>query len=418
MKHFFTLLIFISPFFLFAQTNYQPGYVVKNTGDTLKGYINYKDWSRTPKTIEFKHSKADRQSIQFDAVNIKAFGMDGLETYIGYVGLVSMDKNKFPDIPSEEDTTVARDAIFLKQLATGPHLTLYYNDDAIKTRYFIAEANNKPVELKYFEYYDQYKRDVNSAVFKGQLLLYANKYIPGSSSIGGKIEIATFRQPDLETIVALINEKKNTSEGNRGNKFFAGIALDYTSSSISSITSIPFSNSATTTSIIPKIGVGWDFFDNPNVQHFAFRAELSFSFINPKYESPAEISGVNTYQYYTFSQFTTSVVPQFLLNVYNKDNFKVYVAAGASLNISFYPTNKFSVQSSNAAVVSADTKNNPYDLNGFWVSFPLQGGITLNKRLQLFYVYEFNFASYTSSAPYDVKGEAMNIGVRYVFGNK
>jgi len=55
MKYFylFAFLISVSLSSL-AQSNYKPGYVVDLRNDTLKGFIDYKEWENNPKTFTFK----------------------------------------------------------------------------------------------------------------------------------------------------------------------------------------------------------------------------------------------------------------------------------------------------------------------------------------------------------------------------
>ncbi len=38
----------------FCQENYQPGYIVGLKGDTLHGFINYRNWERNPDKISFR----------------------------------------------------------------------------------------------------------------------------------------------------------------------------------------------------------------------------------------------------------------------------------------------------------------------------------------------------------------------------
>src|SRR3569832_1724844 len=125
MKTCFIALLIVLPSVLFAQTNYQPGYVVKNNGDTLKGYINYREWDRSPISVEFRINKTDKNVSEFDAQSIKAFGVTGLEHYISYTGLISMDKTSVPNLPTGLDTTKASQSIFMKRITAGKHLALY-----------------------------------------------------------------------------------------------------------------------------------------------------------------------------------------------------------------------------------------------------------------------------------------------------
>ncbi|NJK97917.1 MAG: hypothetical protein HC905_26095 [Bacteroidales bacterium] len=41
----------------YSQENYIPGYVIEN-GDTLKGFIDYRNWEKNPNQIAFKTSMA------------------------------------------------------------------------------------------------------------------------------------------------------------------------------------------------------------------------------------------------------------------------------------------------------------------------------------------------------------------------
>src|SRR3569833_2202807 len=107
----------------FAQSNYHSGYVVKNNGDTVKGYIDYREWERTPKSIHFKVVETGKEVQEFDPKTIKVFEINGLERYIGYSGWISMDKTNFPDLPAGLDTNKSLQAVFLRQVTTGKHLT-------------------------------------------------------------------------------------------------------------------------------------------------------------------------------------------------------------------------------------------------------------------------------------------------------
>src|SRR5437588_1907278 len=105
MKSFYTILFTVLSSAVLAQSNYHEGYVVKNNGDTLKGYIDYREWENNPKSINFRISKDDKRTQQFAPATIRAFGISGMEAYISYTGLISNDRNHFPDLSSDLDTS-------------------------------------------------------------------------------------------------------------------------------------------------------------------------------------------------------------------------------------------------------------------------------------------------------------------------
>ncbi len=401
MKLLFIVLFIALPSAIFAQSNYHEGSVLKNNGDTLKGFINYQEWLRSPRSIDFKINKADKKTLQFDPQTIKGFQIAGMETYIAYTGTISMDKASFPDLPNGLDTTKKQDTIFLKQLVTGSHLTLFYHADDIKTRFFIAETNGAPVELKYYQYYNDENQIVTKDFYKGQLLLYINKYIPGNNKLISKVDRGEYHQSEIETLVDDINNNGIAIKKKSYSRLFAGIAINRTSTEEVNL----FTPFATHTTISPKINLGIDVFNNPNVQQFVFRTELSFSYITPQFRYPA----ISNYVY-TFNQYTASVTPQILFNIYNKDNFKVYIDGGIAFNFSAYGNNKLIYQ-------SGSILKKPYDLEPYWSNFPFQVGVTLNKKIEIAFTYA-GYAAYTKYSGASVSNQSTCLGVKYLFSRR
>jgi hypothetical protein len=377
MKSLFIALLIALPAIVFAQPNYHEGYILKNNGDTLKGYINYREWAYSPLTVEFKANKTGDDVQEFNPNTIKGFGINGAETYTSFVGLISMNKNVFPDIPSSLDTTRQPGAIFLKQLTTGNHITLYLNSEVGKNRFFIAEKNDIPVELKYNEYYGASKSDeIVDNLFRGQLLLYAYKYKNDDQKLLTAIADVKFEERDLQDIVGEINNVALASKADglpshnkkSNSRFFAGAGLNNISSSGQQI-------------LRPKFDLGIDVFVNPDIQQFVFRTELAYSSFGNKFSQPASAytNAINI----SYTGYYLTITPQILFNVYNKENFKAYIDGGFGFRVVSY-----SGHDSNGTLYVA---NSP---TGFYV--PLQAGVIINKRLEI----SFTYASLTTSAYY------------------
>lgn len=413
MKLLYIFLIIASPSVVFAQSNYHEGYILKNNGDTLKGYINYREWPQSPRSVDFKINKDDKEALQFKPQTIKEFQITGLDTYIAYTGIISMDRTNFPDVPDGLDTAKKTDTIFLKQVVTGRFLTLFHHNDEIKTRFFIAETNDRPVELIYHEYTNDQKQVVNSPTYRGQLLLYINKYIPGNNKLISGIKLMEYRQSDLESIVDKINNNGNPVKKKSVSRFFAGIGLNNTVTEVNSVMYSRIPQNYTT--ISPKINAGIDMFDNPNVQRFVFRIEFSFSYVTPQYKYPLVAMGINTNQIYEFNQYTASITPQILFNVYNKDSFKVFIGGGWAFNLSAYSNNKFTIISADPNIVNAYTVQKPYTLESYWSNFPLEAGVTLNKKIELCFTYT-GYAAYTKYTGFYASNQTTSLGLKYLFG--
>jgi len=405
MRSLFIALLLALPAVALAQANYQEGYIVKNNGDTIKGYINYQEWAYSPQKVEFKTNRTDNQPQDCNPGNIKGFGVKGAETYASFVGLISMNKNIFPDVPSNLDTTRKQGAIFLKQLDSGDRLTLYYNSEIHKNRFFIAEKGQPPVELKYYEYYDQSNTEVVFRnLYRGQLLLYAYKFSSGDQNLKNKIEQAKFEQPDLEEIVDEINGTGILKEGSTSThkaeksptRLFGGVGLNsisttyYYSGLVTTTTtggqtmvSASFGSRNSSTQAL-KFDFGMDVFINPDIQQFVFRTELSFSSFSGHFSLPATATTSIAGSDLSFTESSLTVTPQFLFSVYNKDKVKVYIDAGFGLNRSSF---------SNNSDGTGESASGGYMFRAY---FPIEAGIILNKRFDI----SFTYASFTTSWDY------------------
>lgn len=79
MNYFKLLLIAaLLPSLASAQSIFRPGYIVGLKGDTLKGFIDVREWVSTPTSIKFKLSK-DAENQKFAANDITAFSVTNFE---------------------------------------------------------------------------------------------------------------------------------------------------------------------------------------------------------------------------------------------------------------------------------------------------------------------------------------------------
>lgn len=420
MRSLFIALLITLPVIVFAQPNYHEGYVLKNNGDTLKGFINYREWAYSPVTVEFKTSKNDGAVQEFNPNTIKGFQVTGFETFASFVGLISMNKNIFPDIPSNLDTTRQPGAIFLKQVTTGDHITLYLNNEVGKNRFFIAEKNDVPVELKYYEYYGASRSDeVFDNLFRGQLLLLIYKYKNGDTRLMNDLEQVKFNEPDLKSVVDKINNVDPSKRVNKASsenrvsifRLFAGLGATNTTTSYNYLASTTGSDvnggvgfnynylTLHSTTLSPKINVGLDIFTNPNVQQFIFRVELSYWYANASFnENINDVNGSVNVTSFSFAQHNFSFIPQLLYNVYNTDKIKIYLDAGASINFSSY-TSKGQI---------------PIDVKSLWAYFPFQAGFVLNKKTEVYFMYGTS-TIFSDNTYIALSNQSISLGLKRLF---
>lgn len=76
MKRLLIILALTCPAKLgFSQTDYRPGYVISNDGDTTRGFVNYREGSKPFETCSFKPSM-DEGSLTYQPTDISGYGFE------------------------------------------------------------------------------------------------------------------------------------------------------------------------------------------------------------------------------------------------------------------------------------------------------------------------------------------------------
>jgi len=163
-------------------------------------------------------------------------------------------------------------------------------------------------------------------------------------------------------------------------------------------------SSSISRSVSPKFDFGIDLFANPNVQQSILRIEWSFSYMSAKFYYPVYVDfSTSTNYIFSFTQFSSTITPQLLFNIYNREKFKVYVDGGLGLNFSAYSNNS-NMNPANGA------KATSYNLNSSWVSFPFQAGAVIKQRLEV----SLSCSVY-SAFNYAVSNQSICLGGKYLF---
>ncbi|RYZ94681.1 MAG: hypothetical protein EOP47_27370 [Sphingobacteriaceae bacterium] len=408
MRLLYLFAFILLPFISFSQSNYQQGYVLKNNGDTLKGYINTREWARNPKFIEFKNAKESQEILRFNVIDLKGFHVSPYTSYLSYTGRISNNKNQFPEIDDLRDTTTHLDTAFLKLLFKGTHVSLYTHSDNNKDRFFYQETGQGPVEFKYYQYHNINGGIDQSKIYAGQLSMLSNNYWGNDKSKLRTIQQADFNEADMISSFELINGARlKKADRPAGTRLFFGAGLNYTSTAFYGDNR--FTKSGPQKTYSPKLSAGYDIFINPVVQQFYLRAEMSFSYVKANFTSPDNIVDQPSYTRYTFNQYNIALAPQLIYNVYNKENLKFYLGIGAAFNYSFYTNNKLTTYSFGAV-----GQSQPYELQKLWMNFPVQAGVTINKRFDLA-LSRSGRAGFTTYTGFSIASEVWGISLKYLF---
>lgn len=394
MKYCFTILFFVlvlfAPAHLVAQSNFKKGLVVTSAGDTLKGYIDYQEWLKNPKSISFKPDLSQKAGQAFTPVNSSYFELENLAAYQTYQGMASADRTDFNNIPKTIDTSKVFVQAFLKVLSKGEHVTLFMLSDEIKVRFFLKEnKENNMQELGFRRYVDPERDDKIRASknYMGQLWLIASNYQVASPGLKRQIELATYTSTDLTKIVEIINKSDKSAIQNKAAvqnyRLFAGAGLNQSTTRMVGKHELAHPEAVNQTSVFPKIIVGADMFLNPQVRRVVLRSEFSLTKTHQKISRQYD----NVSETQEFKQNIFTFFPQVLYNLYNRENARFFIGSGLSASIVSYPLNYYLRATSyiNGATYRLEGENH-YLLEKFWYLVPVKAGLTL-RRLEVAAIY-------------------------------
>jgi hypothetical protein len=343
MKYSILLLCFFLSFKLFAQKNFQPGYVVTWKGDTVRGFIDYKEWDNSPVHISFRSAGTDGDKKQYTASDIRSFEISGKEAYLGSVVKISLHPTKVSDLHGR-DTSWKIDTVFLKVIETGKLATLLSYVDKIKERFYILEeGQQQPTELLIMEYIREGSMSlVTESVYKGQLqALMFNKNVT-TDKLSQRIEDAAYEERDLKEIISLMNRAGGGEQAAKKKAsrtyWFAGAGLQRDKLLFDGDISFATNAVSNVSTWLPKVSAGLDLFANPSVGKFFYRFEVGYQ-LN-KATATAQLSP-DVKAVYEISGSTISLQPQVNYAVYNSARIKVPLGVGVAYNRMLYSKNQY-----------------------------------------------------------------------------
>lgn len=421
------LLAILLPACSYAQGNYKPGYIVTVRGDTLTGFIDYREWNSTPKSINFKTTVADAKLHQYTPADVIFFTINGLETYIRYSGPVTMDATEVDHMTHFRDTGMRTVTVFFRVLQKGKNLTLYSYTDELKSRFYISEApDNRIKELGYRLYYNYSGNDVSGQkgvtvtenTYMKQLFALANKYEALNDNLQWDIEHAGYNTDDLLPIVSKINhiskteyEKANALKGPAFN-VFVGAGLNSNNFSTPASSSYYAGGGRSQTSYGPAASVGVNIFANPNTRQLQFRIEAGITKSKYNYLYNLKVSPYIPFRA-SFDELAVSIAPQIIYNFYNAENFKIYGDVGIALSVANFSNAYLGSQSQPNSATDIEA-NDPYVFHKTDDGFLLKVGVQVRKNWGIYFQYLTGIAV-TQGGYFQMNSTCEQVGVNYFF---
>lgn len=124
---------------IFAQKTFEPGYLITEKKDTLRGLINYKNWSKNPESISFKSGQEGKiETYEID--DLAGFFVHG-ETYIKAEVAIDAGPSKDEDMTYSPTPQIGKAIAFLLVINDGTKGFYYLKDKENKVQLYVR---NKP----------------------------------------------------------------------------------------------------------------------------------------------------------------------------------------------------------------------------------------------------------------------------------
>ena len=156
----------------FGQQNYLPGYIVSLKGDTISGFVDYRNWEYNPDKIYFQNELGDAQAL-YTPTDINGFGVQD-EIYVSAIVRTEISASKTNELSYSSEAIFAVDTTFLQTIISGPKSLFYYKIRHGKEQFYSRQDG--VFDLLVYKRYLK-KRPGGDAVaenrkYLGQLALY------------------------------------------------------------------------------------------------------------------------------------------------------------------------------------------------------------------------------------------------------
>lgn len=270
----------------FAQENYLQGHIISLKGDTIHGYIDYRNWNRNPQQIHFK-KKITSEAISYSPSKINSFSVNN-ENYMGAVVKIETSPHKTSSLESDPRFKFETDTCFLQVIVHGMKSLYRYKNSNWKVFFYIKQGSdfNLLEQKKYLRKLGDRNEVKENKRFLGQLAIYFND----CSSIQAELKNTVYSRKSLvklfnyyyETTHSLIKFTQKTEKISFKVGALAGFSstqLDISSDGIPYLANSDYSKSQDLTfglflnMILPKSQKKWSIYNELLLSSYEVKGE-------------------------------------------------------------------------------------------------------------------------------------------------
>jgi len=380
---FFILFLFCN---VFGQKNFLPGYVLNKDKDTIKGFVDYRNWDKNPYKIIFKEASSGPEK-SYGVNDIEGFEVYGSDIYKRAVVLLDMSAVDMDRVYQRAEIEDKTDTIFLRFLTQGRNLRVYEFVDH-KYHFFMQKEDGPIEELIYKLRIDEQSGNLRTIRGYVQQIKMALVETGITSEQSRAVDRMKYNASDFRKFFSGLDgslssaDTTKSKKGKKSSQFFAGAGITQQQLGFSAenpaLNSLKFDHS-----VSYIIAAGVDFFSGRNFRNLVLRGELSLNEVQAKGSGKSKTGSTGTGQHneYLFKQINITPTISFLYKFLGNTKARPYLGIGIGYNISTYP--KHTLTYTNELTGSVRKDDNFPELEKQWMGIYARTGVILHEKFEL-----------------------------------
>lgn len=189
----FSIFIFQTSF---CQENYLPGYIITLKGDTVNGFIDYRNLESNPNILFFKEKQSDNET-RYAPLDIKMYCV-GDEIYEGAIVKTGIGSSITNQLEFTAELKIETDTTFLQNMIQGLKSLYYYRNKFHLDQFYIKKDTT--FELLVYKKYFIYRDGVNLIDENNRFLSQLSLYLYDCPTIQSKLKDLKYAKKNLENL--------------------------------------------------------------------------------------------------------------------------------------------------------------------------------------------------------------------------
>jgi len=181
-----------------AQIDYRPGYVVTQQEDTVRGFIDYRNWDRSPEKISFRETEGGVDRV-YAPVDLHAFSVAG-DQYQSAILQIETSPSTLAMLTDTSAPSLETDTAFIRMLVGGEKSLYYHHPVGVKGKKLFYIWNNDQWELLVYKNYRQVKGEVVRVATNNRYISQLAFFLQGCPTIQKEMENIRYQEKSLERL--------------------------------------------------------------------------------------------------------------------------------------------------------------------------------------------------------------------------